>query len=100
MELKGKLERLGGIFKGKERKAVMQAISDTEAGLASMKIYLGIILSEVGYKTVKDFIRVYLKSEGIAFNIRRIYEGGKNRLAEHRRKRKVSVKSSDNVRIR
>lgn len=62
-QLKEELEKVKGLFKGKERKSLESRIANAQERLSSMKTYLNTIVNSSGYKSVQGFMRVYKKAE-------------------------------------
>lgn len=62
-QLKEKLGQLGGMFKKKERQAVMERIADAEVRASNVKSRFHLLLSQGGYETAQDFMNIYRESE-------------------------------------
>lgn len=79
-ELERKLQKLGGFFKGKERRIIENRIDETKSRVESRKAYMPQIVSRYGYKTIEDFINVYRKSEELILQYQQDMERWEERV--------------------
>jgi len=62
-ELKVRLESIGKFFKRKERESIEKQISVVENRISVARKALSVIVRSHGYSSVRDFVRIYEKSE-------------------------------------
>lgn len=88
-QLKEELEKVKGLFKGKERKSLESRIANAQERLSSMKTYLNTIVNSSGYKSVQGFMRVYKKAEEEVLAYQKAMEQYRTVAARNRRRKKV-----------
>jgi len=91
-DLKKQLNELKGIFKGKERRVLIEKIADAEEGLSAMKSHLAHIVMRHGYRNVQDFMSVYARSEQLVREYQKDLQEWKARSGEAAPK-KESIRS-------
>ena len=99
-KLKEQLSEAKGIFKGKERKALIEQIQQTEKEISERLDKLPDILKEDGYPDVQAFMATYREAEAVVEQYNRSLAEWERQVKEKRRSPKPPERESVKNRLR